>query len=333
MRLAFFEIQPWERDHLTQTFDGHELFFSESPLTPNDLEKIKEYEVLSVFIYSHLGQTEMAALPQLKLIATRSTGFDHIDIAAANARNIAVTNVPSYGENTVAEHTFALILALSRNVHKSHMRRLHRDFSIEGLKGFDLKEKTIGVVGAGKIGLHVIKIARGFGMRVLAHDAFENPFLADVLDFQYVSLELLLAESDIISLHTPYTKETHHLINDERLGMIKRGTILINTARGELVDNNTLLRGLTEGIIAGAGLDVLEGEFLIKEEKELLSGTKVPENIAELVNEHKLLRLDNVVYTPHIAFYSEEALRRILGTTIDNIAGFLAGKPENEVLP
>ncbi len=331
MRIAFFEIQGWERPLLEEAFKDHQLFFSEKPLQDSDLSEIRDFEALSVFIYSRIGKEVIDAMPNLRLIATRSTGYDHIDVAAAKAKNVIVSNVPTYGEHTVAEHTFALILALSRNVHKSHVRRLKNDFSIEGLKGFDLKGKTIGVVGAGKIGLHVIRIARGFGMRVLAYDAFQNGFLSDVLDFDYVSLDRLFAESDIISLHTPYNEKTHHLINEHSIAKIKRGSLLVNTARGELVDNDALIQALDQGILAGAGLDVIEGEQLIKEEKELLSGTKVKDDLSELVNDHNLLRRDNVVYTPHIAFYSEEALHRILRTTIENITCFADGACQNAI--
>lgn len=331
MRIAFFEIQGWERPLLEEAFKDHELFFSEKPLQTSDLATVKDFEALSVFIYSRVSREIIEAMPNLRLVATRSTGYDHIDLATTKARGVIVSNVPTYGEHTVAEHTFALILALSRNVHKSHVRRLKNDFSIEGLKGFDLKDKTIGVVGAGKIGLHVIRIARGFGMHVLAYDAFQNNFLSDVLDFDYVPLDRLFAESDIITLHTPYNEKTHHLINEHSIAKIKRGSLLVNTARGELVDNDALIQALDQGILAGAGLDVIEGEHLIKEEKELLSGTKISGDLSELVNDHNLLRRDNVVYTPHIAFYSEEALQRILRTTIENITCFADGVCQNAV--
>lgn len=333
MQIAFFEVQPWEQSKLEERFAGHQLFFFDRVIEPTDLETLKDCEVLSVFIYSKVTAEIIKKLPQLKLIVTRSTGFDHIDLEATKARNIIVSNVPSYGENTVAEHTFALILALSRNVHKSHVRRLANDFSIEGLQGFDLKGKTIGVVGAGKIGLHVIKIAKGFGMEVLAYDAFENHFLSEVLDFQYVTLEKLLQQSDIVTLHTPYMKDTHHLINTKNIGLMKQGGILINTSRGELVETEALIRGLDQGILAGAGLDVVEGELLIREEKELLTQKVSSAEVEALAQDHALLSRDNVVYTPHIAFYSREALERILSTTIDNIECYAIGQCKNIVKP
>jgi D-lactate dehydrogenase len=333
MHIAFFEIQDWEKSVLEARFSGHVLHFSSESMNENSLEAIQECEVLSVFIYSHVTKAIFDKLPKLKLIVTRSTGYDHIDVTNAKERGITVTNVPTYGENTVAEHAFALILALSRNVHKSHVRRLRNNFSIEGLKGFDLKDKTIGVIGAGKIGLHVIKIARGFGMRILAFDAYQNTFLSEVLDYEYVSLEKLFAESDIITLHTPYLPATHHLINEKNIDLIKRGAILINTARGELVDNDALIHGLDSGILAGVGLDVIEGEHLIREEKELLAENRNPEELQELVKDHILLGRDDVVYTPHIAFYSEEALHRILDTTIENIECYATGQCQNTIKP
>ncbi|TXH01274.1 MAG: hydroxyacid dehydrogenase [Candidatus Moraniibacteriota bacterium] len=331
MHIAFFEIQKWEEESLKKRFEGHQLSFFERTIEAGDLETLQECEVLSVFIYSQVTAEVIEKLSKLKLIVTRSTGFDHINIEAAKAKNIIVSNVPSYGENTVAEHTFALILALSRNVHKSHVRRLTGDFAIEGLQGFDLKGKTLGVIGAGKIGLHVIKIAKGFGMEVLAYDAFENRFLSEVLDFQYVPLHQLLERADIISLHTPYTKETHHLINQQNINLLKHGSILINTARGELVETDALISGLDQGILAGVGLDVLEGELLVREEKELLEGHTNSDELQTLAKDHALLSRDNVVYTPHIAFYSREALERILSTTIDNIECYAIGHCKNIV--
>jgi D-lactate dehydrogenase len=242
-----------------------------------------------------------------------------------------VSNVPSYGENTVAEHTFALILALSRNLHKAYVKTIKGDFSLTGLQGFDLKGKTLGVIGAGHIGLHVIKMARGFGMSVLVHDSRKNVFLSEVLDYDYVELEELLRRSDIVSLHVPYLASTHHLMNRDRFTQMKRGALLINTARGGLIDTEALVWALDQGIVGGAGLDVLEGEELVKEERQLLAQDFPKEKLATAVRNHILLHRENVVITPHIAFDSKEALQRILETTCDNINGFLAGRPVNVV--
>jgi len=265
------------------------------------------------------------------LITTRSTGFDHIDLKVAKLRKITVCNVPFYGENTVAEHTFALILSLSRNIHKSYMKTLRADFSIEGLKGFDIAGKTLGVIGAGHIGLHVIRIAKGFGMDVLAYDTHQDKFLAEVLGFKYVSFKEILRNSDIITLHVPYNKYTHHLINKDTIKLIKKGAILINTARGGIVDTEALIEAIDKEILGGAGIDVLEGEELIKEEKQLLYDKKKLQSLGNLVKGHILLRRDNVVFTPHIAFYSQQALERILDVTVQNIVAFSSDKPQNVV--
>ena len=333
MRIAFFEVEDWEEEYLKGKLNGHQLKFSNEKLSLENAAQIKDFDAISVFIYSKIDEQIIQAIPNLKLITTRSTGFDHIDLEVCKKQGITVCNVPSYGENTVAEHTFALILALSRNICKACIRRFEQDFSIEGLEGFDLKGKTIGVIGTGQIGLHVIRIAKGFGMNVVAYDVHQNKLLSEVLGFEYVSLENLLARSDVITLHVPYMKATHHLMNKDTFKLVKKGAILINTARGSIVDTEALIDALDKKILAGAGLDVFEGEEVIKEEKQLLYDPKNLEVLASLVKDHILLSKDNVVFTPHIAFYSKEALERILETTVENIAAFVSGKPQNVVQP
>ncbi len=286
-----------------------------------------------MFIRSHITGHLLAQLPDLRFIATRSTGYDHLDVAACQARGIVVSNVPTYGENTVAEHTFGLILSLSRTIHQAYSRTIRGDFSLAGLRGFDLKGRTLGVVGTGHIGLHVIRIGRGFGMDVIAYDVREQPLLAEVLGFHYVSLDELLEQSDIVTLHVPYLPGTHHLLDRERMSRMKRGSLLINTARGAIVDTDALLWALDEGIIAGAGLDVIEGEELIAEERLLLRQDVAADQLQAAIRGHVLLRRENVVITPHIAFDSQEALQRILDTTADNLDGFMAGEPRNVVSP
>ena len=331
MKIAFFETKPWEKRLIKKKLQGHTLKIIKEPLTVENLHDAQDCDVVVTFIASHLTKDVLVKLPKLKMVATRSTGYDHIDVSTAKKRGVVVCNVPFYGENTVAEHTFALILSLSRKVHMSYVRSLQNDFSIEGLMGFDLQGKTLGVVGAGHIGMHVIRIARGFGMNVLAYDAYPNTFLAEVLGFEYVPFETVLKNAEIISLHVPYCTETHHLINKKNIHLIKKGALLINTARGGVVDTNALIEALDKHILSGAGLDVIEGEELIKEEKHL---AHMPERVKEmrmLVKDHLLLSKENVVFTPHLAFYSKEALQRILETTVENILGFAAGKPKNVV--
>ncbi|HSA93502.1 MAG TPA: hydroxyacid dehydrogenase [Terriglobales bacterium] len=332
MKAALLEAKDWEREYLRERLPGHTFFFSEEPLEAAMLPQLQDCEILSPFIYSQINAEVLAALPGLRLVATRSTGFDHVDLQACAARGITVANVPSYGENTVAEHTFALILSLSRKIHQSYVRVQRGDFSLEGLTGFDLKGKTLGVVGAGKIGLHVIKVGRGFGMRVLAYDPFHNPFLAELLGYEYVGIEELLGSSDIVTLHMPFSPAVHHFMDQEKFRRMRRGALFINTARGRLVDTEALLEALESGHLAGAGLDVVEGEELIQEERQLLDlKTQSLDKLQAVVRTHVLFRHENVIFTPHNAFNSREALERILDTTIENIRSFAAGTPTNVV--
>lgn len=331
MHIAFFEVQPWKQEYLKKQFKDHSLMFFGEPLSQENVAAVKECEIISVFIYSKITKEIIEQLPNLKLIATQSTGFDHIDSAECAARGIVVSNVPYYGENTVAEHTFALILALSRNVHKSYLRTVQGDYSIDGLMGFDLQGKTLGVIGTGHIGLHVIRIAKGFGMHVVAYDVKQQNFLAEVMHFSYASFEEVLAKSDIVSLHVPYNEKTHHLINEKTIKNFKEGALLINTSRGGLIDSDVLLKALDSKKIGGVALDVLEGEELILDEKQLLYYKQANDKLEELAKNHILLKRDNVVFTPHIAFYSQEALERILSTTVDNVHGFLQNNPQNIV--
>jgi len=330
---VFYETEGWEEERLRRSLSDLNPSFNRSELNEETARLAQEAEVVSVFIHSRVTRAILSRLPNLKLLATRSTGFDHIDLSACTERGIVVSNVPTYGTNTVAEHTFGLILALSRNIYKAYVRTMRGDFSLQGLIGFDLKGRTLGVIGAGNIGLHVIRIARGFGMRVLAFDVRPNLMMAEVLGFEYVPLEVLLRESDIVSLHSPLTPANYHLINRDTLSQMKRGSLLINTARGGLVDTEALIWALDEGILAGAGLDVLEGEELIQEEKQLLTAPSAEEKLRSILRQHLLLRREDVVVTPHIAFYSHEALARIVDTTVENIRDFLAGRPRNVVNP
>ena len=333
MKAVFFETAPWERRFLARALTSKQLSvrFETKPLTEETIRLAAGADVLSIFIYSPLTAKLLRRLPRLKFVATRSTGYDHIDLATCRRRRVAVANVPSYGENTVAEHTIALILSLSRNIHKAYVKTIKGDFSLTGLQGFDLKGKTLGVIGAGHIGLHVIKMAHGYCMDVLVHDTRKDVFLSEVLDFRYVPLEVLLQRSDIVSLHVPYLPSTHHLMNRHTFGLMKRGALFINTARGGLVDTDALVWAMDEGIVGGAGLDVLEGEELVKEERQLLSKDFPKERLATALKNHILLHRENVVITPHIAFDSTEALQRILETTVSNIVSFLGGAPTNLV--
>ncbi|QQS19819.1 2,3-bisphosphoglycerate-dependent phosphoglycerate mutase [Candidatus Saccharibacteria bacterium] len=274
-------------------------------------------------------------LPRLKLIACRSTGFNNVDLTAAEARGVKVVNVPTYGESTVAEYTFTLLLALTRKLAPS-LGFLNHEVEFSTLMGSDLHEKTIGVVGTGHIGQHVIKIAKGFEMRVVGFDPYGKEELARDLGFEYVKLEELLKISDVVTLHAPFTPENKHLINAERLALMKPTAFLVNTARGELVDASALADALMHDRLGGAALDVLEGEQLFKMEEEvgLLRSNKLPPSTgAQSVALMALNKLPNVILTPHNAFNTEEAIGRINGTTCQNIIRFWYGDIPNQVKP
>lgn len=333
-RVMFFEIGPWEEAGLpVGTCD---LLGVEAPAVREKLQDVPDdmvadLTVASVFIGSRIDAEQLQRMPRLKLVCTRSTGYNHIDLDACRERGVTVCNVPAYGEHTVAEHTFGLMLALSRKLIKAYERTRRGDFSLDGLLGFDLLDKTLGVVGAGAIGLRVIRIGVAVGMRVLAYDVKPHQLLAEVLGFEYCDLDRLLAESDIVSLHVPLLPATRHMINRETIAKMKRGALLINTARGELVDTDALLEALSSGHLGGAGLDVIEGEERIGDEAQMALRGAPREDLALAVERYALLSRDDVVITPHMAFYSREALERLMAVTCENITDFLRGEPQNVV--
>jgi len=333
MKIAFFEIEEWEKDYIQKKLPNHELIFNTKPITEANVDSVKDAEVLAVFIYSKVNKELLEKLPNLKYVTTMSTGFDHVDIETCKAKNIKASNVPFYGENTVAEHTFALILALSRKIPESIERVNDGEFNCDGLRGFDLKGKTIGVVGGGHIGMHVVRMAKGFEMNVLVFDIRKDDDLARELGFEYVEMNELLERSDIVSLHAPYNTHTHHLLNKDNIRKMKKGAYLINTARGGLVETDAMYKALVDEHLAGAALDVLEEESEVKEEKQLLSKEFHKEvDVKTILENHQLIKMPNVLITPHNAFNSEEALLRIVDTTVDNIKAFVEGKIENNVI-
>lgn len=319
MVITFFEINDIEKERFSNKLQGHTLIFFDDTIQNVDEELYKDSDVLSVFIHSKINKESIENCKNLKMICTRSTGMDHIDLDYVGARSISVKNVPLYGENTVAEHTFALMLSLSRKIHESYVSTVNGKFSTEGLMGFDLKNKTIGIIGGGRIGLHVARMARSFGMHVRVHDINIDNFLSELINFKYVSLDELFKVSDIISLHVPYNQYTAGMINKESINKMKDGVVIINTARGGLINNKDLIDGLDSGKIYGAGLDVLDGEEFLFEEN--ISNSPI-ENAAKIIVESKILsEKPNVVITPHNAFNSIEAVHRIIDTTVQNILG------------
>ncbi|MFT4250404.1 MAG: NAD(P)-dependent oxidoreductase [Candidatus Woesearchaeota archaeon] len=316
MIITLLECEDWEKEFFKQRLHQHELHFVDEPIESGVPENT---EVLVVFIYSPVTQKLLSSLPNVKLVCTRSTGFDHIDLVACASKGVVVKNVPFYGENTVAEHTFALLLAISRRLVEGVLRVRSGVFDPHGLEGFDLKSKTLGVVGTGHIGQHVIRMANGFEMDVVAFDPFPNKAVQRKLGFRYADLNELLATSDIVTLHCPYNEHTHHLLNQDNLSKIKKGAVIINTARGGLIHNEALLSALSDGRVGFAGLDVLEEEVSIREEVEVLSKRRKGVDVHSMLIDHVLINHPRVVVTPHNAFNSKEALQRILNTTADNI--------------
>ncbi len=333
MKIAVFEAEPADRAAFDDLARRHEVVFFREPLTAANAETAKDADVVSVFVYSRLGAAVIARLPDLELVATRSTGIDHVDLAAAAERGIAVANVPTYGEQTVAEHVFALLTAISHNIVDAVNRTRRGDFTQEGLQGFDLEGKTLGLVGTGHIGKRTARIGRGFGMEVIAHDIAPDEDEAARWGYAHVPLEELYRRADVVSLHVPETEATRHMVDDDAFAAMKDGVVVINTARGGVMDVRALLRALASGKVRAAGLDVLPDEPTVREEAELLSRMFRKEHDLEtLLADHVLLRLRNVIITPHSGFNTKEAVNRILTTTVDNIAAHERGEARNRVV-
>lgn len=332
MKIVVFETEPWEQKAFDELKVNNDVILMENKLSAGNAPEYSDADVISTFIYSNLDESVLEQFTDLKMIATRSTGFDHIPLNYCQKNNIVVSNVPEYGDSTVAEHVFGLLLAISHNLVEAVDRTRRGDFSLRGLRGFDLQGKTLGVIGTGSIGQYVIQIAHGFDMNVIAYDVKPNQKLAEELKFQYHSMDDLLSSSDILTLHIPANEHTYHFISDDSFSKMKDGVVLINTSRGSVVHIEALARALSTGKVAAAGLDVLPEEPTIREESELLrSFFHEQHNLQTLLAGHVLLRLRNVIITPHNAFYTQEAIWRILDTTVENIESFLKGKPQNVV--
>lgn len=342
-KICFVDLEAEGREVFEEALAAHEVHYV------RDLSSVPEdAEVVSLFIGERVESNFFDAHPALKLLCTRSTGCDHIDLEACRARGVMVANVGNYGENTVAEHAFALILALARRLRESDQAVRTGHFSRDRLRGFDLRGRTMGVVGAGRVGLHVIRIAIGFGMKVVAYDAEPHAFYSELLDFRYVAFGELLREADVITLHVPLNDATRHMINRETLALCRPGVLIINTARGGLLDTSAALEALDSGQVAGLGLDVLEDERVFQEGGATpLLGKKIaervraaapgpgirettPQRVAEfsrLVSHSELLNRPDVILTPHVAFNSEEAVRCLRAVTLESILDFFESKP------
>lgn len=330
-KIVFFELEPWEESFVKASISDHQVIFTKEKLTDENIAKFLDAEVISVFIYSEITKELIDKFLNLKLIVTRSMGYDHIDIKYCKQKGIKVAFVPTYGAHTVAEHTFALLLTISRKIIPSSIKAKEGEFANEAFTGFDLFGKTIGILGTGNIGKNVAKLSLSFGMQVLAYSHSQDPELI-VKGVKYTELNDLLANSDIISLHLPHTKETEHIINMQNIQFIKKGAVLINTARGALIETQAIVEGLEREILSSVGLDVLEEECDLREERELLTTEflKTCDIKTQLLN-HVLLTRQDVVVTPHNAFNSKEALQEILEITVVNIKSYINGTPTNIV--
>jgi len=339
-RIALFQTKGWEAEYETEKLKeaGIDVDCYEEGIDKASIKDPLSYEGVSVFVGPLVNKESLGKFSNLKLVTTRSTGFDHIDLAYAQEKNFALGYVPHYGENTVAEFAMGLILTVSRKLYLG-VDRIKEDegFSFDGLEGFDLKGKTLGVVGTGRIGAHVIKMAKGFDMHIVAHDAYPNEALAKEHGFSYIPLEELLATSDVITIHVPYLPTTHHLINKQNIEKIKKGAILINTARGAVVETEALVIALQKGILGGAGLDVLEEEGVLKDEQGFWlrdADDDAPGvNLRTVLQDNILIDMPNVVVTPHNAFNTKEAKTRILDADIENITAFFKGGAAQNPIP
>lgn len=335
-KIIFFDVRDYEVQPLTEFCkDKYEFQLITDPLDDRTVltEEMKQADVISCFTISRVSKEILQQFKNLKLIALRCVGFNHIDIDYCKENSIQVVNSFGYGNVTVAEFAFGLILDVMRKVSRSYMNLKNEHLDRDVYAGFELKDKSIGIVGTGAIGSEAIRIAKGFGMNVLAYDLYPKNELVEKYDVKYVDLDELLKNSDVISLHAPLTNDNFHLIDDEKFKIMKPTAVLINTARGELIDSKALYAALTENKIFGAGLDVLEAENIITQQGKTYDFDYLTEDYIRqtLINE-RLLKLHNIVVTPHIAYDSKEAQDRILNITFKNIDSFFEGKILNSVI-
>ncbi|HEY5792940.1 MAG TPA: 2-hydroxyacid dehydrogenase [Chthoniobacterales bacterium] len=328
--VAVYDTKPYDREYLSSSPGSHHLEwrFLEFRLNAESARAAEGVQAICVFVNDEVHRTALERLAAfgVRHVALRCAGFNNVDLKAAKELGITVTRVPNYSPHAVAEHTLALILALNRKIYRAYNRVRELNFSLSGLVGFDLHGKTAGVVGTGKIGRIVAEILRGFGMRVLASDPYPNPEWAAGHCIEYVDFPEICRESDLVTLHTPLTKETDHLIRAESIALMKPGVMLVNVSRGRLIHTTALIEGLKNGHIGSVALDVYEEEEGVFFED--LSGDVLPDD--ELA---RLLTFPNVIITAHQAFLTREALGEISRVTIENLQLFSRGEPFLEGTP
>ena len=328
MKIVFFETMPGEEEYFRSALPEEVTAeFHEEKLTSDTIDLARGAQAVSVFVKSAVSSQVLKELSDLKLIATRSMGYDHIDMSAAKAGGVSVANVTTYAAHPVAEFTFTLLLAVARHIYPaSEQMREETDLTNTQFVGRDLHGATLGVVGTGRIGREVVLIAKGFGMNVVANDARPDEAFAREAGFSYVGFDELLGASDVVTLHVPALAETKHMMNAEAFAKMKKGSILINTSRGEVVDTPALVAALKDGTLFGAGLDVLEAERELADRTIRADGSK--SLYRTLVADYALLDLPNVVVTPHMAYNTDNARREIMRVTAQTISDWATGKEQ-----
>ncbi|HOA30741.1 MAG: 2-hydroxyacid dehydrogenase [Clostridia bacterium] len=316
-KIAFFDTKAYDKHFFDMYNNGEfEIQYFESKLNKHTAEMTKGYDAVCAFVNDDINADVIDVLYEngIGLVALRCAGYNNVDIKHAYKR-VHVTRVPSYSPNAVAEHAMALLLTLNRKIHRAYNRTREHNFSLEGLTGFDLYGKTVGVIGTGKIGRAFANICKGFGMKVVAYDLYPAPDA----DFEYKTLDEIFKEADIISLHCPLNEETRHMINDESLGKMKDGVAIINTSRGQLIDTQALIRAIKCGKVGMAGLDVYEeeSEFFYEDHSN---------NILQDDALVTLISMPNVIVTSHQAFLTKEALQAIAQTTLKNMRDYFDDK-------
>jgi len=331
MKVAVFSTKAYDKQFLTAANKEfkHALSFFEVHLSRDTCKLAFGFEVVCVFVNDCLDKEVLTLLADngVRLVALRCAGFNNVDLQAARDLKLTVARVPAYSPHGVAEHAVALMLVLDRKIHRAHNRIHEGNFALEGLLGFEIHGRTVGIIGTGKIGGIVARIMLGFGAKVLAYDPFKNPDCL-AMGIEYVSLEEVYRRSDIISLHIPLTKDTFHIIDERAVASMKHNVMLINTSRGGLIDTRSVIKGLKSGKVGFLGLDVYEEEADMFFED--LSGHIIQDDIFA-----RLLTFPNVIITGHQAFFTKEAMDNIARTTLSNISAFASGgvPAENCVLP
>lgn len=321
-RIAFFDTKIYDKEYFAPYENRYDIKYFENKLSADTCSLAAGYDGVVAFVNDDISADVIDSLYEggVRVIALRSAGYNNVDMKAAFGK-INLLRVPAYSPNAVAEHAFALLLGLNRKIHKAYNRTRDFDFRLAGLVGTNLEGKTAGIVGTGKIGMCFASICKGLSMKIKAYDPYPN----HENGLEYCSLDELLSESDVVSLHCPLTKETYHLLDSERISMMKRGSVVINTSRGQLIDTKALLTALQEKKLGGAGLDVYEEEedFFFED----FSQTGINDDVFSL-----LVTLPNVLVTSHQGFLTAEALQSIAKTTIENLDAFFEGKDlKNEI--